>query len=74
MVSVDSLGSTRFLKVALAQGKEGRVVVKVFVIHDPSLPLASHKDRLEGKAAVFGFTQLQTVNLSKALCALASND
>lgn len=40
-----SLGSTRFFKVARARTKEGLVVVKVFVIHDPSLPLAVHKER-----------------------------
>ncbi|KAL1512914.1 hypothetical protein ABEB36_002417 [Hypothenemus hampei] len=42
-----SLGSTRFLKVAKAESQEGLVVVKLFVIRDPSLPLQSHKDRLE---------------------------
>lgn len=42
-----SLGSTRFLKVARAESQEGLVVVKVFVIHDPSLPLLSYKDHLE---------------------------
>jgi phosphoinositide-3-kinase regulatory subunit 4 len=45
---VFSLGSTRFFKVAKAKCKEGSVVVKVFVIHDPSLPLASYKTRLDG--------------------------
>lgn len=45
-----SLGSTRFFKVARAKTKEGLVVVKVFVIHDPSLPLKSHRTFLEGKA------------------------
>jgi len=43
-----SLGSTRFFKVAKAQSKEGPLVVKVFVIHDPSLPLKSYRDKLEG--------------------------
>lgn len=42
-----SLGSTRFFKVAKAQSKEGAVVVKVFVIHDPSLPLRVHKEALD---------------------------
>ncbi|KAL4221189.1 phosphoinositide-3-kinase [Mactra antiquata] len=42
-----SLGSTRFFKVAKAKNKEGHVVVKVFVIHDPSLPLSSYKTRLD---------------------------
>lgn len=45
--NVYSLGSTRFLKVARAESQEGLVVVKVFVIHDPSLPLSSYKDHLE---------------------------
>lgn len=42
-----SLGSTRFFKVARAKCKEGLAVVKVFVIHDPSLPLEVHRKRLE---------------------------
>ncbi|XP_030749901.1 phosphoinositide 3-kinase regulatory subunit 4 [Sitophilus oryzae] len=42
-----SLGSTRFLKVARAESQEGPVVVKVFAIHDPSLPLQSYKDHLD---------------------------
>ncbi|CAH1773990.1 unnamed protein product [Owenia fusiformis] len=42
-----SLGSTRFFKVARARYKEGLAVVKVFVIHDPSLPLKSHREKLE---------------------------
>lgn len=42
-----SLGSTRFLKVARAESQEGYVVVKVFAIHDPSLPLSPYKERLE---------------------------
>ncbi|CAH2097621.1 unnamed protein product [Euphydryas editha] len=41
-----SLGSTRFFKVARARTREGLVVVKVFAIHDPSLPLAEHKERI----------------------------
>ncbi|XP_011497042.1 PREDICTED: phosphoinositide 3-kinase regulatory subunit 4 [Ceratosolen solmsi marchali] len=42
-----SLGSTRFFKVARAQSQEGLLVVKVFAIHDPTLPLLSYKDKLE---------------------------
>ncbi|XP_033636552.1 phosphoinositide 3-kinase regulatory subunit 4-like [Asterias rubens] len=42
-----SLGSTRFFKVARAKYKEGLAVVKVFAIHDPSLPLMYYKDQLE---------------------------
>lgn len=42
-----SLGSTRFFKVARAKYKEGLAVVKVFVIHDPSLPLRTFKDKIE---------------------------
>ncbi|GFN76933.1 phosphoinositide 3-kinase regulatory subunit 4 [Plakobranchus ocellatus] len=43
------LGSTRFFKVGRARCKEGLVVVRVFVIHDPSipLPLKEHQDRLD---------------------------
>ncbi|XP_055523812.1 phosphoinositide 3-kinase regulatory subunit 4 [Wyeomyia smithii] len=42
-----SMGSTRFLKVARAKTDEGLVVVKVFVKHDPSLPLEQHVDKIE---------------------------
>ncbi|XP_066593358.1 phosphoinositide 3-kinase regulatory subunit 4 isoform X2 [Prorops nasuta] len=42
-----SLGSTRFFKVAKARSQEGQLVVKVFAIHDPSLPLSAYKDKLE---------------------------
>lgn len=42
-----NLGSTRFFKVAKTRHKEGLTVVKVFAIHDPSLPLRNHRDRLE---------------------------
>ena len=36
-----------FLKVAKANHAEGSVVVKVFVIHDPSLPLDTYQKRLQ---------------------------
>ncbi|GFT53351.1 phosphoinositide 3-kinase regulatory subunit 4 [Nephila pilipes] len=42
-----NLGSTRFFKVARAKHREGLIVVKVFAIRDPSLPLKAHKDRLD---------------------------
>lgn len=42
-----NLGSTRFFKVARVKHKEGLAIVKVFAIHDPSLPLAPHKETLE---------------------------
>ncbi|XP_015117187.1 phosphoinositide 3-kinase regulatory subunit 4 [Diachasma alloeum] len=42
-----NLGSTRFFKVARARSQEGLIVVKVFVIHDPTLPLSTYKDKLE---------------------------
>ncbi|KAG5271243.1 hypothetical protein AALO_G00177500 [Alosa alosa] len=42
-----SLGSTRFFKVARAKHREGLVVVKVFAIQDPSLPLTSYKQEIE---------------------------
>lgn len=42
-----SLGSTRFFKVARARFREGPVVVKVFAIHDPSLPLKAYKNQLQ---------------------------
>ncbi|KDR14050.1 phosphoinositide 3-kinase regulatory subunit 4 isoform X2 [Zootermopsis nevadensis] len=42
-----NLGSTRFLKVARARTQEGLIVVKVFAIHDPTLPLTPHKEKVE---------------------------
>ena len=45
-----SLGSTRFFKVARARSREGLCVVKVFVIHDPSLPLKNYKEQIEGQS------------------------
>ncbi|GLH13555.1 Phosphoinositide 3-kinase regulatory subunit 4 [Gryllus bimaculatus] len=42
-----NLGSTRFFKVARARSSEGLIVVKVFAIHDPTLPLSTYKERLE---------------------------
>ncbi|XP_034112956.1 phosphoinositide 3-kinase regulatory subunit 4 [Drosophila albomicans] len=42
-----NMGSTRFFKVAKAKTEEGLIVVKVFVKHDPTLPLEDHKERLE---------------------------
>uniref|UniRef100_A0A8D8VIJ6 non-specific serine/threonine protein kinase n=1 Tax=Cacopsylla melanoneura TaxID=428564 RepID=A0A8D8VIJ6_9HEMI len=42
-----NLGSTRFLKVARAKYQEGLVVVKVFAIHDPTLPLQAYKTTVD---------------------------
>ncbi|XP_043489067.1 phosphoinositide 3-kinase regulatory subunit 4 isoform X2 [Polistes fuscatus] len=42
-----NLGSTRFFKVARARSDEGLIVVKVFAIHDPTLPLSAYKEKLE---------------------------
>ncbi|XP_011189756.2 phosphoinositide 3-kinase regulatory subunit 4 [Zeugodacus cucurbitae] len=47
IVFESNMGSTRFFKVAKAKSEEGLVVVKVFVRHDPTLPLEYHKERLE---------------------------
>ena len=41
-----SLGSTRFFKVARARTNTGMVVVKVFDIHDPSLPMKGYQEKL----------------------------
>lgn len=41
------MGSTRFFKVARAKSQEGMIVVKVFAIHDPMLPLVKHRVRVE---------------------------
>ncbi|KAJ2941262.1 hypothetical protein O0L34_g3460 [Tuta absoluta] len=63
-----SLGSTRFLKVARARSREGLVVVKVFAVHDPSLPLAEHKERIlkikEQLASAFNCLPFQRVILT----------
>lgn len=40
------MGSTRFFKVARVRSDEGLIVIKVFVKHDPSLPLETHADRV----------------------------
>lgn len=45
-VSLFSMGSTRFFKVARVKSDEGLIVIKVFVKHDPSLPLETHADRV----------------------------
>ncbi|XP_037949245.1 phosphoinositide 3-kinase regulatory subunit 4-like [Teleopsis dalmanni] len=42
-----NMGSTRFFKVAKAKTEEGLIVVKVFVKHDPTLPLEDYKERVE---------------------------
>lgn len=42
-----NMGSTRFLKVARARSDEGLLVVKVFIKHDPTLPLELHAEKLE---------------------------
>ncbi|XP_068624877.1 phosphoinositide 3-kinase regulatory subunit 4 [Battus philenor] len=63
-----SLGSTRFLKVARARSREGLIVVKVFAVHDPSLPLAEHKERIlkikEQLASAFNCLPFQRVILT----------
>lgn len=41
------MGSTRFFKVARAESQEGLIVVKVFAIHDPTLPLQPYKECLD---------------------------
>lgn len=41
------MGSTRFFKVARVRSDEGLIVVKVFVKHDPSLPLETHAERVK---------------------------
>lgn len=33
--------------MARARSQEGLIVVKVFVIHDPTLPLSAYRDKLE---------------------------
>ena len=41
-----SLGSTRFLKTCRAKCDSGHIVVKIFVIQDPSLSLKEDHDKL----------------------------
>ncbi|VVC93436.1 unnamed protein product, partial [Leptidea sinapis] len=66
-----SLGSTRFFKVARALTREGQVVVKVFAIHDPSLPLPEHKERIlkikEQLASAFNILPFQRVILENIM-------
>ena len=42
-----SLGSTRFFKVAKGKHNGALIVIKVFILHDPTLPLVEHKDKLD---------------------------
>lgn len=44
---IKNLGSTRFFKVVKAKTKEGLVVVKIFVLHDPTLQLKSYENQIE---------------------------
>lgn len=46
LLLINSMGSTRFFKVARVRSDEGLIVVKVFVKHDPSLPLETHAERV----------------------------
>jgi len=41
------LGSTRFFKVARAKHSGALIVIKIFVLHDPTLPLQEHKEKLD---------------------------
>ena len=62
------MGSTRFFKVAKAKSDEGLVVVKVFVKHDPTLPLEDHKERVEHikkMARSFAMTDLGKEKIKK---------
>ncbi|RXG73423.1 Phosphoinositide 3-kinase regulatory subunit 4 [Armadillidium vulgare] len=42
-----NLGSTRFLKVVMCLSDKGPVVVKIFVIQDPTLPLLEEKIKID---------------------------
>ncbi|KAB7502179.1 Phosphoinositide 3-kinase regulatory subunit 4 [Armadillidium nasatum] len=42
-----NLGSTRFLKVVMCLSEKGPVVVKIFVIQDPTLPLLEEKIKID---------------------------
>ena len=44
---IKNLGSTRFFKVVKARAKEGLLVVKIFVLHDPTLQLKQYEDQIE---------------------------
>ncbi|KRX84177.1 Eukaryotic initiation factor 4A, partial [Trichinella sp. T6] len=47
ILPVESLGSTRFMKVARIRHNTGDCVVKVFVVSDPTLPLTVYKSDVE---------------------------
>ena len=51
-----SLGSTRFFKVARCESGTGPVVVKVFVIHDPSNDIKSFERRLKERVRELSLT------------------
>lgn len=74
----NSLGSTRFFKVARARTREGLVVVKVFAVHDPSLPLAEHKERIlkikEQLASAFNCLPFQRVIVSYYIVIFCKKD
>ena len=46
-MSIFSLGTTRFLKVARTRHAEGACVVKVFVHRDPPIPLEPYRMQVE---------------------------
>ncbi|MFH4975365.1 hypothetical protein AB6A40_002074 [Gnathostoma spinigerum] len=46
MEFVQSLGSTRFMKVARANHAEGAILVKVFLIQDPSFSIEPYRDQI----------------------------
>lgn len=47
--------------------REGLAIVKVFAIHDPSLPLAPHKETLESKSVAVR-TQPSAVFIGYLIC------
>ncbi|VDK46071.1 unnamed protein product [Anisakis simplex] len=52
MEFVQSMGSTRFMKVARVEHVEGAALVKVFLLHDQSFSIEPYRDQLTPRCAV----------------------
>uniref|UniRef100_A0A9J2P287 non-specific serine/threonine protein kinase n=1 Tax=Ascaris lumbricoides TaxID=6252 RepID=A0A9J2P287_ASCLU len=52
MQFVQSMGSTRFMKVARAEHVEGAALVKVFLLHDQSFSIEPYRDQLTPRCAI----------------------
>ncbi|VDM48933.1 unnamed protein product [Toxocara canis] len=52
MEFVQSMGSTRFMKVARVEHVEGAALVKVFLLHDQSFSIEPYRDQLTPRCAI----------------------